>query len=91
MPNVLNRNFKVSYPNQVWVGGITEIKTQQGKLYLAAYIDLYSRRVVGSATAAHMRFELTEIALLRALWSRKPSTKGLMMHADSLIFSFFIE
>jgi len=81
MPNILNRNFAVSYPNQVWVGDITEIKTRQGKLYLAAYIDLYSRRVVGFATAPHMRSELTELALQRALWSRKPS-KGLLVHTD---------
>ena len=81
MPNILNRHFEVSYPNQIWVGDITEIKTRQGKLYLAAYVDLYSRRVVGFATAPHMRSELTELALQRALWSRKPP-KGLMVHTD---------
>ena len=81
MPNTLNRNFEVSYPNQVWVGDITEIKTRQGKLYLAAYIDLYSRQVVGFATAPHMRSELVELALQRALWSRKPPN-GLMVHTD---------
>lgn len=81
MPNIVNRNFEVSYPNQVWVGDITEVKTQQGKLYLAAFIDLYSRRIVGFATAPHMRSELTELALQRALWSRKPP-KGLMVHTD---------
>jgi len=80
-PNILNRHFKVSYPNQVWVGDITEIKTRQGKLYLAAYIDLHSRRIVGFATAPHMRSELVELALQRALWSRKPP-KGLMVHTD---------
>ena len=81
MPNYLDRNFVVSYPNQAWVGDITEIKTRQGKLYLAAYIDLYSRRVVGYAIDSHMRSELTELALQRALWSRKPP-KGLMVHTD---------
>jgi len=81
MPNLVNRHFDVSYPNQVWVGDITEIKTRQGKLYLAAYIDLYSRRVVGFATTPHMRSDLTELALQRALWSRKPP-KGLMVHTD---------
>ncbi|MBL1260429.1 MAG: IS3 family transposase [Thiotrichaceae bacterium] len=81
MPNILNRHFEVSYPNQVWVGDITEIKTRQGKLYLAVYVDLYSRRVVGFATAPHMRSELTELALQRALWSRKPP-RGLMVHTD---------
>ena len=79
--NLLDRNFVVSYPNQAWVGDITEIKTRQGKLYLAAYMDLYSRRIVGFAIASHMRSELTELALQRAIWSRKPP-KGLMVHTD---------
>lgn len=80
-PNLLNRNFEVSYPNQVWVGDITEIKTAQGKGYLAAFTDLFSRKVVGWAFAHHMRSELIEEALKRALWSRKPP-KGLMIHTD---------
>ena len=56
--NQLDRNFVVSYPNQAWVGDITEIKTRQGKLYLAAYIDLYSRRVVGFASALTHAFRI---------------------------------
>ena len=79
--NDLNRHFTVSYPNQVWVGDITEIKTSTGKLYLAAYIDLYSRKVVGWAIDTHMRSELVETALKRALWSRKPP-KGMLVHTD---------
>ena len=79
--NTLNRHFTVSYPNQVWVGDITEIKTSTGKLYLAAYIDLYSRKVVGWAIDTHMRSELVETALKRALWSRKPP-KGTLVHTD---------
>ena len=79
--NELDRHFTVSYPNQAWVGDITEIKTSTGKLYLAAYIDLYSRKVVGWAIDKHMRSELVELALKRALWSRKPP-KGLMVHTD---------
>ncbi|WFE68518.1 IS3 family transposase [Thiomicrospira sp. R3] len=80
-PNLLNRAFKVSYLNQVWVGDITQIKTQQGWMYLATYIDLYSRKVVGWALETHMRSELIETALKRALWNRKPP-KGLMVHTD---------
>ena len=80
-PNRLKRRFNVSYMNQVWVGDITQIKTQQGWVYLAVYIDLYSRRVVGWAIDTHMRSELIEIALKRALWNRKPP-KGLMVHTD---------
>lgn len=79
--NLLNRHFDVSHLNQVWVGDITEIKTSQGKGYLATYIDLFSRTVVGWAFDKHMRSELVETALKRALWNRKPP-KGLMVHTD---------
>lgn len=79
--NLLNRHFDVSHPNQVWVGDITEVKTSQGKGYLAAYIDLFSRSVVGWAFDKHMRSDLVETALKRALWNRKPP-KGLMVHTD---------
>jgi len=72
-PNLLKRNFTVSYPNHAWVADITEIKLKGGqKGYLAAYIDLYSRKVVGWAFDTHMRSELVETALKRALWTRKP-------------------
>lgn len=80
-PNRLNRNFTVSYPNQAWVADITYIKTAMGWMYLAAYIDLYSRKVVGWAMDRHMRSELVEAALKRALWNRNPP-KGLMVHTD---------
>jgi len=80
-PNKLNRNFIVSYPNQAWVADITYIKTSTGWMYLAVYIDLYSRKVVGWAIDTHMRSELVETALKRALWNRKPP-KGLMVHTD---------
>ncbi len=80
-PNKLDRNFIVSYPNQAWVADITYIKTSMGWMYLAAYIDLYSRKVVGWAIDTHMRSELVETALKRALWNRKPP-KGLMVHTD---------
>jgi len=79
--NTLARHFTVSYPNQVWVGDITEIKTLNGKLYLAAYIDLYSRKVIGWSLDNHMRSELVETALKRGLWSRKPPKK-MMVHTD---------
>ena len=80
-PNWLKRQFNVRYMNQAWVGDITQIKTRQGWVYLATYIDLYSRRVVGWAVDTNMRSELVETALKRALWSRKPP-KGLIVHTD---------
>ncbi len=79
--NLLQRQFDVRYPNQVWVTDITYIKTLAGWMYLAVYIDLYSRKVVGWALDTHMKSELIETALKRALWSRKPP-KGLIVHSD---------
>ena len=80
-PNRLNRQFDVRYMNQAWVGDITQIQTRQGWQYLAVFIDLYSRKVVGWHMDKHMRSELVETALKRALWSRRPP-KGLIVHTD---------
>jgi putative transposase len=80
-PNLLNRQFAVEQANQYYVGDITYIWTQEGWLYLAVVIDLYSRLVVGWSMAKHMRTSLVNDALLMAIWSRKPA-KGLIWHAD---------
>jgi putative transposase len=80
-PNHLDRQFKVMQPNQVYAGDITYIPTQEGWLYLAVVIDLYSRQVVGWSMAEHMRTKLVNDALLMAVWKRKPE-KGLMWHTD---------
>lgn len=80
-PNLLNRQFKVDEPNQVWVGDITYIWTQSGWLYLATVIDLFSRKVVGWSMAGHMRTSLVNEALQMAIWQRKPP-KGLLWHTD---------
>jgi putative transposase len=80
-PNLLNRNFNVERKNQCWVGDITYIPTQNGWLYLATVIDLYSRKIVGWSMADHMRAELVNDALLMAVWNRKPH-KGLIWHTD---------
>jgi transposase InsO family protein len=70
--NHLNRQFSTEKPNQVYVGDITYISTQEGWLYLAVVIDLYSRQVVGWSMAEHMKTKLVNDALLMALWKRKP-------------------
>ena len=80
-PNLLNREFDVDMPDQYYVGDITYIATQEGWLYLAVVIDLFSRKVVGWSMANHMRASLVNDALLMALWSRKPE-KGLVWHTD---------
>ena len=80
-PNHLDRQFTVEQPNQVYVGDITYIYTQEGWLYLAVVIDLFSRQVVGWSMAEHMRAKLVNDALLMAIWQRKPG-KGLLWHTD---------
>ena len=79
--NLLDRQFKVMQPNQVWAGDITYIPTGEGWLYLAVVIDLYSRQIVGWSMRDNMKAELVNDALLMALWKRKPQ-KGLLWHTD---------
>jgi putative transposase len=80
-PNLLDREFNVSQPDQVYAGDITTIHTQEGWLYPAVVIDLYSRQVVGWSMAEHMRAKLVNDALQMALGQRKPA-KGLLWHTD---------
>jgi putative transposase len=79
--NKLDRNFAVSEPNKVWVADITYLWTLEGWIYIAAVLDLYSRRVVGWAIAEHMRTELIADALKMAVCRRDP-VAGLMHHSD---------
>ena len=80
-PNLLDRNFTVLSPNKVWVGDITHVWTDEGWLYLATVIDLFSRRVVGWSMNKRMTVDLVNEALLSAIWQRKPN-KGLLWHTD---------
>ncbi len=80
-PNLLQRDFYASFPNEKYVGDITYIWTHEGWLYLATVIDLYSRRIVGWAMDYQMKAKLVNDALLMALWSRKPK-QGLIWHTD---------
>lgn len=80
-PNVLDRQFYPERPDAVWAGDITYIPTGEGWLYLAVVLDLYSRRVVGWATAEHMRSELVSQALEMALQQRRPAGP-LLHHSD---------
>lgn len=80
-PNLLNRDFIAQAPDQKYVGDITYIPTQEGWLYLATVIDLFSRRIVGWSMEKTMTAELVNNALLMAIWSRKPRA-GLIWHSD---------
>jgi putative transposase len=79
--NTLDRRFEPGEPDRVWVADITYIPTGEGWLYLAAVVDLGSRRVVGWAAADHLRSELAQRALRNALESRRPG-EGLLHHSD---------
>jgi putative transposase len=80
-PNVLERNFTASAPDQAWVTDITFLWTGQGWLYLAAILDLFSRRVVGWATSQNVDRHLALAALDAALARRRPAA-GLVHHSD---------
>lgn len=79
--NTLDRQFAVTSPNRVWAGDITYIWTEQGWLYLACVLDLYSRAVIGWAMGSRLTADLAQEALMMALWRRKP-TLGLLHHSD---------
>jgi transposase InsO family protein len=79
--NVLAREFYPDRPDTAWAADITYVPTAEGWLYLAAVVDLCSRKVVGWATADHLRAELPAEALRMALAHRRPSG-GLLHHSD---------
>lgn len=80
-PNLLQQDFNAGAPNQKWVSDITYIATDEGWLYLAVVLDLYSRLVVGWAMSSRMTAELVCDALTMAVWQRKPP-KGVIAHSD---------
>ncbi len=80
-PNVLKRDFEACRPNEKWLADITYIPTQEGWLYLAVIMDMYSRYIVGWAMSERMTEKLTLSALMMALKRRQP-TPGLIHHSD---------
>jgi putative transposase len=80
-PNVLDRNFEAPAPNRRWIADFTYIWTAEGWLYVAAVIDLFSRRVVGWSMSAAMTAELVTDALVMAIW-RRGKPHALMHHSD---------
>jgi len=82
-PNLLNRQFTVDAQNKVWVGDITYIPTDEGWLFLAVVIDLFSRQVVGWSMRAGMTRDIVIDALRMAWFKRHPGKHaGLMFHSD---------
>jgi len=79
-PDLVDRNFKATGPNQLWVADITYILTGGGPLYLAIVLDVWSRRIVGWSMQNHLRTELVLEALDMALTQRKP--RDVVHHSD---------
>ena len=79
--NLLDRDFTADDPNRIWLADITYITTEEGWLYLAALMDLFSRKIVGWNTSDHIDRFLTLTALESALTIRQP-IRGLVHHSD---------
>ncbi len=80
-PDLVQRIFSASTPNQVWVADLTYVPTRQGFLFLAVVLDACSRRIVGWSMASHLRTELVVAALDMALQHRRPPA-GIIHHSD---------
>jgi transposase InsO family protein len=80
-PDLVQRKFNPEVPNQLWSGDITYIATDEGWVYLAAVIDLFSRQVVGWSMKDHMQTSLVKDALTMARFRRRPGA-GLIFHSD---------
>jgi putative transposase len=79
--NILNRDFSAQRPNEKWAADITYIATGEGWLYMAAVMDLFSRRIVGWATSENIDAALAASALKMAIEQRHPDA-GLLHHSD---------
>ncbi|EKE3210739.1 IS3 family transposase [Salmonella enterica] len=79
--NLLKQDFRAGGPNQKWAGDITYLRTDEGWLYLAVVIDLWSRSVIGWSMSSRMTAQLTCDALQMALWRRK-RPKNVIVHTD---------
>ena len=79
--NLLNRQFNPAESNRAWTSDITYIHTRTGWLYLAAVMDLHSRKIIGWAMSPTMPAELVCRALCMAIGQRQP-TAGLILHSD---------
>jgi transposase InsO family protein len=80
-PNLIERNFTADALNRTWLADITYVETDQGWLYLATVMDLYSRKIVGWAMADHLRADLPLAALAMAIAAQRPGA-GLIHHSD---------
>lgn len=76
-PNTLGRDFAATAPNRKWVANFTYVWIREGWLYVAAVLDLYSRRIVGWSMKVRMTADLVTDALVMAIWRRRPDPELL--------------
>lgn len=81
-PDRLKRDFTAEQPNQKWCGDMTEIPTDEGKLYLSTAIDLFSRRLLGCATSNHPDALLATATIRMAAAARGGEVRGVIFHTD---------
>lgn len=80
-PNLLGQDFSAKKPNEKWVSDITYLWADEGWIYLATVIDLFSRKVIGWAMSERMTTTLVSDALMMALW-RRGMPEGVIFHSD---------
>ncbi len=80
--DLVRRRFIAEAPDRLWLTDITEHPTREGKVYLAAVLDVYARRIVGWSIADHLRSELVVDALEMARWRRRPTPGQTVLHSD---------
>jgi putative transposase len=82
-PDLVQRRFTATRPNQLWVSDFTYLASWSGTVYVALVIDVFSRLIVGWRAAASMRTELVLDALEMAVWRRASVLEGLICHSDA--------
>ena len=80
-PDLVDRDFSASRPNELWVADLTYVATWRGFVYVAFVIDVFARRIVGWRASSALRTDLALDALEQAIWSRA-ATEGLVHHSD---------
>jgi len=80
-PDLVDRDFSASRPNELWVADLTYVATWRGFVYVAFVIDVFARRIVGWRAASSLRTDLALDALEQAIWSRA-ETEGVVHHSD---------
>jgi putative transposase len=81
-PDLVERQFTATRPNQLWVADLTYVRTWSGFVYAAFVIDAFSRMIVGWQLASHLRTDLALDALEMAIWRRDTALDGLVHHSD---------